>query len=97
MNQRISVQGLVAASVLLWGGFVFLISIVNRFAPPYGSEFLKLISSLYPGYHGDSSWKSIAIASSYALVDGAIGGYLFAVIYNFFCPSDDGSQTAPNH
>lgn len=97
MNQKISVQGLVAASALLWGGFVFLISIGNRFAPPYGAEFLKLISSLYPGYHGDSSWKSVAIASSYALVDGAVGGYLLAVIYNFFCASDKGPSAPSDH
>jgi len=41
-----------------------------------------MISSVYPGYHADPSIGSVIVGTLYGLVDGAVGGALFAWIYN---------------
>ena len=51
--------------------------------PSYGATFLEVVSSLYPGYEPGGLGQVIS-GTLYALVDGAIGGAIFAWIYNLF-------------
>ena len=67
---------------LLWGGAVLTVEAVNLFVPSYGSGFLKLISSLYPGYKRRRTAKQVAVGASYAVLDGTFGGLIFALLYN---------------
>jgi hypothetical protein len=46
--------------------------------------FLKLIASVYPGYHASSSIGDLIVGTLYAFVDGAICGLVFGWLYNVF-------------
>ena len=67
---------------LIWGVAIFLVAAANSIWPNYGQAFLELAASIYPGYQPSSSIGSVIIGTSYGLVDGAIGGAVFAWVYN---------------
>ena len=79
---KLSVKALTYASAILWGLAVLYVGIANLIWPPYGGEFLQLISSVYPGYKAVASVGNVIVGTLYAVVDGAIGGALFAWLYN---------------
>jgi len=53
-----------------------------------GVAFLELMDGLYPGY-APGGFGSVIMGSLYALVDGAIGGAVFAWLYNRILGSKD--------
>ncbi|PIQ86525.1 MAG: membrane-associated protein [Candidatus Omnitrophica bacterium CG11_big_fil_rev_8_21_14_0_20_45_26] len=81
-TQKLSVKAFAKASAIVWGGAVLMVGVINLFRPGYGAMFLNMISSVYPGYHADPSIGSVIVGTLYGLVDGAVGGALFAWIYN---------------
>ena len=81
---RISVRGMTIAFALLWGGGVGLVALLHLADPGYGAAFLDAVSSIYPGFHGASSLNDAFAGIVYALVDGAIGGCILALLYNLF-------------
>ena len=48
----------------------------------YGGDFVNLMSSVYLGY--DASFTGILAGAVWGFVDGAVGGFLLAWLYNFF-------------
>lgn len=81
---KLSLKSLTITTALFWAGTIFLIAFINFLFPPYGKAFLDLVSSIYPGYKVVGSFTSVIIGTLYALLDGAIGGAVFAWIYNCF-------------
>ena len=55
---------------LVWGG--------------YGQQFLQIMSSVYHGYHATRSVAEVIVGTLYGIVDGLIGGAVFAWLYNQF-------------
>lgn len=84
---RLSVRALAIASALVWGGSLLLVGLINLAAPSYGTEFLRGLSSVYPGFHAAHTFASVIIGTIYGLVDGFIGGSLFGWLYNCFAGS----------
>jgi hypothetical protein len=84
MKTKLDVKACAAASAVLWSGTVFTVAVVSTFRPRYGKEFLQLVSSIYPGYKARRTLGQAAIGASYAALDGAAGGALFALLYNRF-------------
>ena len=41
-------------------------------------------SSIYPGFHGARSLADTLLGTGYAIVDGGVGGFLLAWLYNTF-------------
>jgi len=82
---KLDIKALALASAILWG-FVamFLVGIANLIWPSYGHEFLKVMASIYSGYDAGASIGQVIIGTLYGLVDGAVGGALFAWLYNCF-------------
>jgi hypothetical protein len=76
---------------LFWGGAIFVVGVSNLIWTGYGSAFLQLASSIYPGYSGGATFGQVVIVTLYGLVDGAIGGAVFGWLYNwlsaFFHPA----------
>jgi hypothetical protein len=99
-NMKLSIKGMALACGAIWGVAVFLVGLGNLCCPPYGAAFLELIDSLYPGYHYQegAGFGSVVIGSLYGLFDGAIGGAVFAWVYNCFSGAcagrGGGSETA---
>ena len=81
---KLSLRAMAIAIGLLCGGCIFFFGIINLAAPSYGMEVLKLASSIYPGFHASRTFADVLVGTGYAIVDGAIGGFLIAWLYNFF-------------
>lgn len=79
---KLNPRALAYASAALWGGGVLLVGLANLAAPDYGREFLEVLSSVYPGYSAARSFDAVLIGTGYGIVYGAIGGWLFAWLYN---------------
>jgi hypothetical protein len=80
---RISARAMALVSALLWGGCLLFVGLINIGAPSYGAEFLRLMSSVYPGFHDTRTWGEVILGAVYGLADGAIAGLLFAWLYNW--------------
>ncbi len=81
---RLDPKALAMACGVLWGGALLLISLVNLAGPGYGGALLEFAASIYPGYHGPAGFGSLIVVTLYGLVDGAIGGFILAWLYNLF-------------
>lgn len=79
---RLDVKSLALSSGIIWGVALFLTGLANIIWPTYGVAFLQLIASLYPGYHADGSFVDLIVGTLYALIDGAVCGFIFAWVYN---------------
>jgi len=75
------VMSLVTA--ILWGGCLLFVGLINLASPTYGAEFLRMMSSVYPGFHTTRTVGEVVLGTVYGFVDGAISGYLFALLYNW--------------
>jgi hypothetical protein len=81
---KLSLRSLTITAALFWSVAFLLVAFSNYLWPSYGKAFLDVMSSVYPGYEVAGTLGSVIIGTLYALVDGAIGGALFAWIYNCF-------------
>ena len=80
---KLSVKGMALACAVIWGiGGMFLGGLMNMMWPWYGQDFLRLAASVYPGYHATASIGQVLVGTGYGLVDGGVGGALFAWLYN---------------
>lgn len=81
-GQKLSLTAFALAASLIWGGALFLVGLLNLLKPPYGTSFLQLLSSVYPIYDGAPTLSSVSVLTGSGLLDGMIGGLIFAWIYN---------------
>ena len=81
MTLDIKAMGL--TSSLLFGGSIFMTGLANLIFPGYGTAFLELVASVYPGYSGTPSIGQVVLGSLYGLLDGFLAGAIAAWIYNF--------------
>jgi ABC-type phosphate transport system permease subunit len=81
---KLNLKALVLTAGIVWALAVFLVGILNLIWSGYGVAFLKLIASVYPGYHASSSIGDLIVGTLYAFVDGAICGLVFGWLYNVF-------------
>jgi len=80
---KLSIKGMSFTCALMWGILaVFGVGMLNTVWPSYGREFLQMVASIYPGYHATPSYGQVIVGTLYALVDGAVGGAIFAWLYN---------------
>jgi hypothetical protein len=79
---RLSMKGMIVASGLLWGGGILFVGLLNLAMPSYGTNFLQMISSVYPWFHASRTFGDVIIGTIDGIVDGATAGFLFAWLYN---------------
>ena len=82
MGTRLSIKSVTFAAAVLWGASILVVSLANLIWPDYGYDFLLMVSSIYPGYDVSANIGSVIVGTLYALLDGAIGGFIFAWLYN---------------
>lgn len=75
-------RALAIAGALLTGGALFFFGLLNLLFPGYAASALELAASVYPGYRGPGGFDTVLTGTLYGLVDGAIGGWLLAWLYN---------------
>ena len=81
---RLNANALAVTVSVLWGISVLVVGLVNVIWPSYGQAFLQLCASIYPGYNPGNGVSSVFIGTIYALIDGLVGGAIFAWLYNLF-------------
>jgi hypothetical protein len=79
---KLSVKKFALSWSILWGMAILIIGTANMIWPGYGSAFLTVVASVYPGYEASQGLGSIIVGSLYASVDAGIGGAIFAYLYN---------------
>ncbi len=79
---KLSLRAFSITAGVIWCAVVLLVGLANHVWPPYGSALLELIASIYPGYEVSEQINSVLIGAGYALVDGLVGGLIFACLYN---------------
>ena len=79
---KLSIRAISITTGLVWAGCMLLVGIINMAAPPYGAAFLRIMSSVYPGFHASHTWASVAIGTLYGFGDGVVAGLIFGWIYD---------------
>ena len=94
---KLSAPALAVAAAAIWGAAILVIGSVGLAAPGYGEAVLSLVASIYPGYDNTGTFADLLIGVLYALVDGLVGGFVFAVLYNKVVDLTSGStEPAPS-
>jgi hypothetical protein len=83
---RSSMKGVTMTCALLWGGCMLIVGLINLADASYGGEFLRMMSSVYPGADTARTVGRVLLGGVYGFVDGAVAGYLFAALYTMFTP-----------
>jgi len=81
---KLSIKAMSSVSALLWGASILVVCLLHLAMPHYGTGFLDGISSIYPGFHGGRSFADALLGTGYAIVDGGVGGFILAWLYNTF-------------
>jgi len=81
-SKRLDGRALAYASAAVCGIGALIVGLTNLAVPTYGGACLELLASIYPGYAGAGTLSSVLILTGYALVNGAILGWLVSVLYN---------------
>jgi hypothetical protein len=89
---RLNVTAIAISSGLLWAVAMFLTGLANMIWPTYGQEFLQVMDSIYPGYQATASFGQVIVGSLYGLVDAAVGGAVFAWLYNLLAARGSAAQ-----
>lgn len=79
---KLSIKKFALSCSILWGVAMLFISTLNLIWPEYGTVFLTVIASIYPGYDAMQGIYSVIIGTLYAFVDAGIAGAIFAWLYN---------------
>ncbi|HEX9749688.1 MAG TPA: hypothetical protein VGB22_00145 [candidate division Zixibacteria bacterium] len=87
---KLNIKALTLTCAVLWSALVFLVGLVNLAFPSYGEVFLRVMESLYPGYHYGNGFASVMVGALYALLDGAIAGAVLGWLYNRLVPTTRG-------
>jgi len=69
---------------VLWGAAMLFVGLIHLADPRYGAEFLRMMSSVYPGADTSANLGRVLLGAIYGFVDGAIGGALFSLLYGAF-------------
>jgi len=79
---QLSTRSVALAAAIMWGGSVLLIGLGSMLSPGYGTGMLDLVATIYPGYHNSGGFVDLLMGTLYALLDGLVGGFVFAWLYN---------------
>lgn len=88
---RLNVFAFAFTAGLLWSGAILVVAIANGMWPEYGLAFLQLAASIYPGYTPSADIGSVITGTLYGLVDGSVGGAIFAWLYNLLLRCSTGT------
>ena len=81
---KFSVRAAALTGGVLWAAAMFGVILANLFRPSYGTDFIAMMASIYPGWHFMHRWTDLLIGSVYGFIDGAVCGLVFAWIYDLF-------------
>ena len=81
---KLDLKALTITAAILWAAAVFFVGMANSIWPGYGKAFLLVVASIYPGFAASGTFGDAIVGSLYALVDAAVGAFIFGWLYNLF-------------
>ncbi len=84
---RVSLKAIALSSAILWGGAMLLVGLLHMADPAYGVDFLRIMSSVYPGADSAPKLGPVLLGTLYGFADGGLAGLLFGVLYRAFAGS----------
>jgi len=78
---RISLKAITFSMAIVWGLVMLVIGLVHLADPSYGAQFLRLMSSVYPGVDAAPTLGHVLLGTAYGFADGAIAGLIFGLLY----------------
>jgi len=81
---KVSMKAISLSSAMMWGGAMLFVGLVHMAVPAYGGDFLRIMSSIYPGADTAPTFGRVLIGTLYGIVDGGIAGFLFGLLYSTF-------------
>ena len=82
MNKKLDIKSVALALGIMWSLGIAGISIVALMSEVYLHNIVEFLSSIYLGY--SLSISGILIGMIWGFIDAAIGGLVFAWLYNKF-------------
>jgi hypothetical protein len=79
-----STKAIVLTSALLWGGCLLVVGLINLAAASYGGQFLRMMSSVYPGADTTRTLSRVLLGALYGFIDGGVASALFVWLYRAF-------------
>jgi hypothetical protein len=79
---KLDIRSMAFGMGILCGAVVLLTGLANTIWSGYGSAFLKILASVYPGYKATGSLTDLITGVLYALADGGLFGLVLAWLYN---------------
>ncbi len=89
---KLSLKALALTLGILWALALFLTGVINLIWQGYGGAFLKIMASVYPGYHATGSIGDLIVGTLYAFLDGVICALVFGWLYNLFIDKGNASK-----
>lgn len=77
---RHPVRALAWTSAILWAACMLIVGLINLADARYGSEFLRMMSSVYPGADTTRTVGRVLLGTVYGFIDGAVVGWLFGLL-----------------
>jgi len=81
---RVSLKAITLSSAILWALAMLFVGLIHMATHSYGTEFLRLMSSVYPGADTAPNIGRVLLGTVYGFVDGAVAGCIFGFLYDFF-------------
>ena len=79
---RLSVKATAISCGVVWGACMLTTGMINLAKRSYGRRFLRMMSSIYPGFHASRTVPDVFVGAGYGFTDGAALGALYAILYN---------------
>jgi len=89
-EMKLDIKAFAFTAGVLWGAAMLLTGIAHLIWPGYGAAFLEMMALLYPGYDATTPIDSVILGTLYGFLAGAIGGLVFAWLFNVFAGKQAG-------
>jgi hypothetical protein len=83
-QMKLSLKATTLSLAALFGAGMLVVGAVHMAVPSYGGEFLRAMSSVWPGADTTPTLGHVLIGTVYGALDGAVAGYLFGLLYRAF-------------
>ena len=82
---RISVKAMTLSAAIVWGALMLLVGLIHLMEPSYGAEFLRAMSSVYPGADTAPTLGRVLLGTVYGFSAGGDAGCVLSLLYDAFC------------
>lgn len=78
----LSTKAWALTTAIIMAASLLIVGLLNLAFPSYGTAFLEIFRSMYPGYRAMTGFAAVIVGTIYAAVDGLVFGFLIAWVYN---------------